>query len=232
MSQSVLQQLKISKSSHSLQAAVMGDIVSSQSAASMRLLHQKFNEAVRAANERSKPFLTSPLTITLGDEFQGLCRSLSAGLRIIRDLRHNLMQDRIECRFALGVVELQTPLNRQAAWNMMGPGLSRTRKKLEAKGNANAYRFSLPGEHMIEMLLDAVGYSITNVELDWTARQLQIIMASSASDGTDIELATTLGITRRTLYKVRKAGRYGFYDDQWSVIEQTVSELDKRYGFE
>lgn len=206
----------------------MGDLVASEAVPSIAELHAAFNVAVQAINRRRKRDLASPLTITLGDEFQGLTSTLEAGLSIIRELRGALLADGVECRFVLGAARVETPVNRQRAWNMMGPGLASAREKLADKRHPNVYRFSLPSESVIEALLDAVGYSISSVETEWTPRQYEIVVASMASTKRNVDLATSLGITERTLYKIRRAARLDFYMSQWSAIELAVTDLDRR----
>src|SRR5690606_12336736 len=110
-------------------AVLMGDLVNSEKGASAEY-HARFNDVVEQHNKHARRVLASPLTITLGDEFQGLTRSLVAAVSLARDIRYDLMDHAIDCRFSVGVVDLQTPLNTKNAWNMMGPGLAKTRAKL------------------------------------------------------------------------------------------------------
>lgn len=211
-------------------AVVMGDLVGSEAAPSVRRLHADFNEAVRAVNRRRRKQLTSPLTITLGDEFQGLTQSLAAGLAVVRDLRTSLLADNVECRFVLGLVRLETPLNVQKSWNMMGPGLATARDKLVDKRHHNAYRFSLPDEPVLETLLDAIGLSITEAERGWTDRQFEIVGASMTRSDQNAELAARLGIAENTLYKIRRAARFDFYQTQWEALDVAIADLDRRHG--
>lgn len=208
----------------------MGDLVASEAAPSVRQLHATFNAAVDRINDREAQRIESPLTITLGDEFQGLCGSLTDGLAVMRGLRLELLSHDVECRFALGVVRLETPAPKDRAWNMMGPGLADTREKLADKRRPNAYRFHLPGEDLIQDLLEAVAYSITLTELDWTARQREIAIASTATSHRPAELARKLGLNTRTLYKIRSSANLAFYENQWSVVTAAVEALDQRYG--
>ena len=217
-------------------AAVMGDLVSSGSAESAARLHAAFNAAVDEVNAARRGQLVSPLTITLGDEFQGLCACLSDGLAIVRALRLRLLDQDVECRFALGVVRIETPVNAERAWNMMGEGLSATRGRLSEKRHPNAYRFHLPGEDLVARLVEAVCYSLTLTERDWTRRQRQLALAVLASAALQsplapAELAAGLGLARRTYYKIRSAARLDFYVSQWSSVEAAMLELDRRYGF-
>ena len=208
----------------------MGDLVRSEAAPSTPRLHALFNEAVRAVNRRRRSALASPLTITLGDEFQGLAKTLEAGLSVIRTVRTRLREEDMQSRFVLGLIALEPPLNPKKAWNMMGPGLSDAREKLADKRHPSVYRFSLPRDPVLETLLDAVGYAVSEVEAGWTERQREIVAASLASTERNVDLAESLGITERTLYKIRNAARLDFYKEQWSAIEVAVSDLDQRYG--
>ena len=63
-------------------AVVMGDLVASEAASSRRALHRTFNAAIDTANAAFAAALASPLTITLGDEFQGLAGDLPTAMRI------------------------------------------------------------------------------------------------------------------------------------------------------
>ncbi|QGZ96508.1 SatD family protein [Terricaulis silvestris] len=208
---------------------LMGDIVGSEAAPSVRRMHQVFNSAVAGANRKHAAAIVSPLTITLGDEFQGLVRTLSAALEVALALRLKLLQGGVRCRFVIGAVKVETPVNTTRAWNMMGPGLADARARLNQKDVDNAYRFSLPGDDLIGALLDAVGDSLTQNEAAWTETQLNYYVASRG-ERTNAKVAASLGISERGLYKVLRAARADFHARQSAVIEDTIAALDQQYG--
>lgn len=224
-------QLSRAPSARSTHVAIMGDIINSEATASVTRLHQVFNVAIQQANVRHADDILVPLTITLGDEFQGLCSSLTAGLRVMRALRYELLSKSVECRFALGAVRLESGLPQERAWNMMGPGLAQTREKLALKSHPNAYRFHLPADALVEDLLEAVGYGVTLTELDWTDRQREVSLTALTHAGRSAELATELGLATRTFYKIRQSARLDFYNNQWDVMTHALQTLDARYGF-
>lgn len=205
----------------------MGDLVASETATAVKTLHNAFNKAVAAANR--KHALVSPLTITLGDEFQGLTSTLAEAWEIATGLRLRLLQDGLRCRFVVGVVRIETPINTQRAWNMMGPGLSEARDRLNQKQVESAYRFSVSGEETIESLLVAVGDSLTQIESGWTHTQLRYY-AATRGERTNAKTATAVGITERALYKVLRAAHADFYGRQLNAITNALAALDKRYG--
>ncbi|OZI68412.1 SatD family protein [Bordetella genomosp. 1] len=213
---------------HYSHAVVMGDLVSSEGTGSVPRLHRAFNAAIDAANRTHGASLPSPLTITLGDEFQGVSRSLSEGLEIVRSLRTQLLADAVDCRFVLGVVRLDVPVNPDRAWNMMGPGFAASRERLGDKRDRNAYRFVLPGQPVIETLMEAVGAALTDIEADWTDRQKEVVLASQHERGTDV--AERLAISPPTYYKIRRAGRFDLYAREWQALMSSAQALDTAYG--
>lgn len=208
-------------------AVVMGDLVHSEHAADIAQLHKAFNEAVVQHNRRYADVLASPLTITLGDEFQGLVTSLNAGARLLRDIRLDLLQRDIDCRFVLGLARIETAVNPQQAWNMMGPGLSRSRHKLNDKRALCRYGFSLPQEPLLEIALDALGVGLTVIEKGWTQRQLSDI-AALLSGQSPAELAEQRQVSVHSIYKVRTSGHFDAYSQQWNAVLEVLTELDRR----
>ncbi len=211
-------------------AVLMGDLVGSERAASPKTMHHVFNLAVDAANQRYHARISSPLTITLGDEFQGLLPTLVDAWDVAAAIRLQLLRASVACRFVIGLVELDTPLNPDRAWNMMGPGLGVARDKLNEKRAENAYRFSLPDEPLVEPLLDAIGDGLTQVELGWTATQLTYYAETRDSSRTNVEIAEALKVTPRSLYKVLHAARADFHTRHSTVLRTALARLDGRYG--
>lgn len=208
-------------------AVLMGDLVGSEEAASAKAVHQIFNRAIARANKRHAPL--SPLTITLGDEFQGLLSSFVGAWSLAAELRLGLLNDGVSCRFVVGAVTLETPLNRTRAWNMMGPGLADAREKLNDKSSANAYRFSFPNESVIVALMEAVGASLTHVEQGWTETQVRYFW--QRAEGRAIaRIAKDLGVSQRGVYKVLRAAHADFHDRQSEALRQALADLDRRYG--
>lgn len=209
-------------------AVVMGDLIGSQEAPSIPILHQQFNAAVDGTNSLYSDVLVSPLTITLGDEFQGLCINLEVGLQIIRELRARLLENGVPCRFVLGLVQLDTPINASRAWNMMGTGLAACRDRLEDKRDPNAYRFEVVNEPELQALIEAVGAGLTEIEVGWTGRQREIVLASR--ELTAASLASRLGMSVQTIYKIRRAGRFDLYEGHWQALNLMMRKLDRSSG--
>lgn len=204
---------------------LMGDIVGSEQALPQEALHARFNAAVDAQNTQHRRDLVSPLTITLGDEFQGLAASLMLAARIARDLRLELLAEEIDCRFVIGQVSVKTPINPERAWNMMGPGFGRARDKLNEKKPDMFYRFSLDAAPVAETLLDAIGAALSGIERSWTDRQRADITAL-ITGLTPAELARKRNVTVHNIYKVRASGDFNVYSQGWQAVETALGALD------
>src|SRR5262245_51459767 len=104
---------------------LMADIVKS-SRQEARTLMKEFKSIVAETNKRYHKGILSPLTITLGDEFQGVVKGLAAALEIIMDLEYQTLTTKQAFRFRYVVLEgeIQTPINHQTAHGMLGPGLT------------------------------------------------------------------------------------------------------------
>lgn len=210
-------------------AALMGDLVRSESSEAIDELHDHFNNAVDRQNDERRPALASPLTITLGDEFQGLMLSFREAAFAARAMRLELFGNGIECRFVIGAVSLRTPLNDKRAWNMMGPGLSAARAKLNDKRASSLYRFSFPNDPLLERLLDAIGAGVTAIERRWTETQRSDVLA--ALDGLSAtDIAARRNVSVHTVYKVQRSGELDLYQTQWHAVHEALAAMDRKSG--
>ena len=207
-------------------AVLMGDLIASEATASVRRLHNSFNKVIEEENESMTRELASPLTITLGDEFQGLFTNMQSALAAMRHLRLKLLTKKVECRFVLGLVKVETELNKTRAWNMMGPGLAPAREKLEEKRQPSAYRFSIPGDATTERLMDAIGLSITHIENGWTDRQMDLASAVYVDRAPNSQIPKKLKVVDRVYYKIKSAAKLDYYENQWLALRNSVSDID------
>jgi hypothetical protein len=207
-------------------AVLMGDIVNSQGRHTPARLHALFNDAIATANRVAQTQILSPLTITLGDEFQGITASLASAATIARQLRLDLLQEGVDCRFVIGQLRLQTPLNTALAWNMMGEGLPRTRAKLNEKQSGAFYRFALLNDPTQETLFDALGLGLSTIEADWTDIQAATIAQTLAGNGVEA-IATRRAVTPRNVYKTLKSAKLDVYTTLWTALFTGLAQIEE-----
>ncbi len=112
---------------------LMADIVKSSEKEGGALM-EVFSGLVDQVNSQYAKRILSPLTITLGDEFQGVIDSLSAAVDIIFEMDEQCLCSvpGFRLRYVIQWGEIDTPINRSSAHGMLGEGLTSAREELEA----------------------------------------------------------------------------------------------------
>jgi len=154
---------------------LMGDIVGS-SDADQFILQQNFAKLVKKVNEDYPSSFKSPLTITLGDEFQGIVRSEKDAAEVVIALEEYRWDLEIEIliRYSLGLGEISTPINPQIAYGMLGPGLSEVREALtEMKEGED--RMMISGELDTKMQMKLAMNIFLEKQEEWKWKDREII---------------------------------------------------------
>ncbi|MDB4921816.1 MAG: hypothetical protein JWQ54_3799 [Mucilaginibacter sp.] len=110
----------------------MADVIGSRDE-DQALLMADFKELVSGVNVSRKNTLVSPLTITLGDEFQGVLDNIKDAVNVVLDLEEAIVRNGKDFKLRYVIVEglIETPVNTEIAYGMLGDGLTRARKYLE-----------------------------------------------------------------------------------------------------
>ncbi|HEY1010225.1 MAG: SatD family protein [Daejeonella sp.] len=126
---------------------LMADIINSGKKDS-RLLMSQLRDIVTAINNKGK--VVSPLTITLGDEFQGITSSIPDGIKTILNIEELIITNQfdLKLRYVLNYGKIDTKINTKTAYEMLGRGLTEARKSLnELKNEDSRFLISL-GDNM------------------------------------------------------------------------------------
>lgn len=152
---------------------LMADIVNSKQAVGKNLA-VKFEKLVLYLNEAFATEISSPLTITLGDEFQGVIKSEDAGKRIILAAEEWLyrQEEIIQLRYVLHYGIIDTPINRNIAHGMLGAGLADARKRLNDMKN-DRDRFWIKGS-MQDDIVNKYWILYQSITDDWNLKDRQL----------------------------------------------------------
>jgi len=115
---------------------LMADIIGSRKKSGVDLM-SRFKKIVSSVNSKEKDNLLSPLTITIGDEYQGIAHSLSAAIRILTSMEEQIVLDGkpFRLRHVILVGGVDTPINPSSAHGMLGQGLTKARETLASLKN-------------------------------------------------------------------------------------------------
>jgi hypothetical protein len=111
-------------------------------------LMAEFSVLTQDVNRQLAGSFLSPMTITLGDEFQSVVKDLAAGLEVILALEEQLLirQHTFKLRYVLHYGVIDTALNPEIAYGMLGDGLATARHLLDDLKGRRGERFFLQTE--------------------------------------------------------------------------------------
>jgi hypothetical protein len=183
---------------------VMGDVIGSRKRDATRL-RQQLKTLLAACNGDLKTAILSPYTTTLGDEFQGIARSLKAVAECIFYLEETRIkkQNDFGIRYVAHYGEIQTPINTEVAYGMMGPGLTKARALLTDKRRGQPrFCFDLPDTRLAENLTQLFRV-IEGLTSRWGRRDFSLI-ADMLSNTNNEEVAAKNKKNRSQIWKRRR----------------------------
>lgn len=124
---------------------LMSDIIGSRKQDQIVLI-EHFKKCTKYINEKYSELLLSPLTITLGDEFQGVIKDLENAIRIVVDLEEFIIENNFEIKLRYVVVygNIETKINDKIAYEMLGEGLTNARMTINnMKTASDRFHFSI-----------------------------------------------------------------------------------------
>lgn len=124
----------------------MADIIGSRKG-DQGLLINEFRALVHYINGKWKAFIVSPLTITLGDEFQGILKDMESCYKVVFDMEEYIIDNdlSVKLRYVMNYGRIETPINKNMAYEMLGGGLTETREQLN-KLKTSSTRFTVLSE--------------------------------------------------------------------------------------
>lgn len=182
---------------------LIGDIIASRRLPDRKATQEKLAATVAHLNRRSVHALSSPYTITLGDEFQAVFHCADT---IFHDAVSLLLAlHPVQIRFAWGLGSLDTPLNPDMAIGMDGPAFHHARAAMTAL-KKTPHLFTIAGEPLQHPgLAEASLHLISHSLHKWKKNRLHVF--SLLSEGMAVKtIARRLGISEQAVYKTIDAG--------------------------
>lgn len=184
--------------------AIIGDLVDSRGLTDRQSVQRRLSAVLAAAN--SDPAgITSPYTLTLGDEFQAV---LADAPRAFLDAtRIQAAVHPVMVRFSLGVGELTTSINPDQALGMDGPAFHRARDGIDlmkAEADRLFHVSGLPADcaALCNASLGLISHSFGK----WQTRRFRILAALQANVPVP-DIARQLGVSEQAVYKNVTDGR-------------------------
>lgn len=193
--------------------AIIGDVVRSRFIEQRGEFQERMARCFSALNRVSGEALSSPYTLTLGDEFQAVYHRADGVVVDTVRLLHGVYPERV--RIAWGIGGIPTPINPIAALGMDGPAFHVARDGLEEMKPHKQTVFRLCGT-------DSNAAGLVNASLALLAHQLDgwkhtsfALLAGLADRRSPGELAQELDITVRGVYKNMRTNAV---QDVWNLV--------------
>ncbi|MDX1686111.1 MAG: SatD family protein [Saprospiraceae bacterium] len=157
---------------------LMADIIDSRYEDGVELM-QSFSRIVRDINNEHGSVLLSPLTITLGDEFQGVAISLAEALSVTIYLEEEIIARNagFKMRYAISEGAIDTSINPRSAHGMLGSGLTRTRELLsQLKDSSSRWAIEIFNKEKSRALSEAFLLYQWLVD-DWKEKDYELLSA-------------------------------------------------------
>lgn len=179
-------------------ACITCDLVGSREQPDRLEVQRRLEEELDRVNEEREADLVVPLSITLGDEWQGLLRTAAAAFELDFRLRRGLWPLRVHTGIGVGRV---TSDMRERTALMDGPCFHRSRAALDAsKKRRGPVTVFDSGQPELDAFVTANETLLHAVMDDWTERQFECVMAF-LDHGSEPAAARALRIAQPTLHK-------------------------------
>lgn len=156
------------------------------------------------ANTRFADAILSPLTVTLGDEFQGVLGTAADTLKVLFFLRETVFKDNLApLHFSWVFGPIDTPINPKIAHEMIGPALTNARKMLTRKDRARPDIQVDLGNPRQTALMNNVLFALSAIAADWKHKDAALI--TDLIEGVDISaVAKRHGRDTSSVYRRRE----------------------------
>lgn len=182
---------------------LIADIVSSREIKERETIQKKLKILLQRINRESHSIL-SPMTITLGDEFQCVYTSADDIFRHIWRILYAGYPERI--RFSYGIGDITTSINRAQAIGMDGPAFYQAREGLvNLKSQSHFISVAFSDETDTLGLIRNALYLISYNFESWNRNRIRIM--SLLTEGAQIKsIAKELRISEQAVYKNISSG--------------------------
>jgi hypothetical protein len=207
-----------------IQTILMGDVVGSSSLDST-FVQESLQEMVQAMNKDHKASILSPLTITLGDEFQGICADSVHGVNLLLEFELYRLEHQLpyQLHFVLLEGSIDTEINKETAYGMLGSGLTEARELLSSKKrDRNRFEVLLKDE-LMAVQLSRLFSVLDGISESWKVSDFPLILDMLKQSNNQM-VADQHQKTRAQIWKRRKTLQVEHYRTIQEVILDLINQ--------
>lgn len=210
----------------------MGDLTGSSDAPSEDVATQ-LRAVVAGVNEAFAEDILSPLTVTLGDEFQGVARSAKAAVGMIFAFERAWIDRRVpDLHYSWVWGPVATEINREIAHGMMGPALTDARAMLTRKDrDREKVQVALADRSRGGDTLQDVFLGLTGISNRWKDKDFALV--SDLLDMSDISrVAERHDRDTSSIYRRRESLMIEPYQALERALTTLADQIDRETGLD
>jgi hypothetical protein len=203
---------------------LIGDIVESKKIPQRKKFQTEFQKLIQNINAEHRDKIVSPLTITLGDEFQGLLKDPKDLFVIIHHIQSSFQ--RITFRFALSVGNISTNINRETAIGMDGSGFHDARAAMD-QNKKGSQHFSYFGPQPESVLINNMLRWIDQTTVKWKKEKWKTLLLNQLGKSQK-EIEQQIKISQSAISQNLKNPMTVLVLETEKIIEQYLLKLIKK----
>lgn len=172
---------------------IIGDIVASKEITDRLNFQKKFTDVLVKPNRTFHNSMISPLTLTIGDEFQAVLWEAMYLFNIMGMIEREIPS--VSLRYGIGLGKIDTEINSESAIGMDGPAFHYARTAVEtARKEGTIYHFKCDDDILQDRINVMLGWLDITLK-KWTLQRKEIFYQYNEKK-TQQEIARVMGITQ------------------------------------
>lgn len=145
-----------------------------------KILMANFKKLIAEINTKQKTYIISPLTITLGDEFQCVAKNVVEATNLIYSMEELIVKKQFDfkLKYVVNYGQIDTKINKKIAYEMLGQGLTDARRYLNEIKKEDT-RFLIQGNKNEELthLANNAFLIYQSIVDSWKSKDLKTVSA-------------------------------------------------------
>jgi SatD family (SatD) len=203
---------------------LMADVIKSREE-DPKLLMEDFKLLVNEANKKYKKWILSPLTITLGDEFQGILKNVKAAISIIIHFEEAIISKQLhfKLRYIVNQGEIYTPINTKIAYEMLGEGLTNAREQLGILKESKSRFLTILNNQKLSVVLNASFVVYQSIIDDWDSKRDYTLVTTFLQHNDYKKVAEIVHKNRSQIWKRHINLKIDVYLATKKIIESVIN---------
>lgn len=182
----------------------------------------QLKKIVKDISFQNRDLFLSPLTITLGDEFQSVVKGARDGINLIIRIEEEIIRYsfNLKLRYIFILGSIDTPINRRSAHKMYGEGLIRAREMLKELKKGD-HRIHIDLDHEQSRVWNSLFFLYSSLVDKWKLEDYGLINEFLVEKDY-YTVAKKLSLNRGTIWRKERSLGIRQYLEMINIIEELL----------